>query len=1226
MSAAVSTSRATSRISRDKLSSRQTQQTNRHNEGGGTGLVPKDKYQPTQEQINIAQITNINNDDEVKKIEQLMEMTGKNEDQVALALLDCEDDLERAALMLLESNIDIDQGEWKSQGKKKKPKNPGPPPAPSKNENTQNMTSDKSEMKRDRSRDRENDSSDRYDGPSRRGRRNGAPPPRFARGRGRDRNFYGGDRNENGDENRENGFDNRERSGDRGRGRGRGGFGRRGRGRGGRAGGDFGADFGGEFNSEKPAKFEKGPQIDTWTNETAEISQKEPAGWGQTWGAEDWSDDTWTGNLKETQVFTASSVTSTDPEPITTPRNDSNSLGQRLDIGMLLQKPNEIPQQNKQAYNLSQYNQQATESIKNCIGIGAPRPQTISNLQSNQSQSLGPVGSISQSVQSNSLPSPSQSLPGQTSLQQRPKIPRSKLPPPSKIPASAVEMPGHRMPMLDVQFGVDFGNEPAALSFGSAENTVNSRLPTTVTNSQSSSLTNHLPQMNSASNPPESMTSSIMASPPAGSNSAVMTGLDQSSRTSNMYQNTAYSSPPKNDTQSVLNQNKITPPDPIPYSTNDRKSSPLVSQRQGPPTANSIGQGSLSSSNPDTSNLSSFAQGSANYQPTGYQGHKTSALPGSQAYTHTTSAQSVTYQSPYETSQNQYPSSSNQYQSSAQNQFQSGQSAYQSSQNQYSSGQNQYQNGQSQFPSGQTSYTNYQSGSSFQNQSGYSSTSNQSNSSSLYQNSSQGNNAYAGQTNSYHMRDTQSSSSNPTNSNQYQTQSPVLSTSPAPNQSGYSAPTTQVGVAQGSYSAQPQQTQGGYNAQPTPSQTSYSAQSYSSSSALQTSPLTSSKLGDSLTKMSLKDTAMDSHTPSQYEHSSSTTPGLTATTSTPSLSGASVNTVSTTSVTAAMITTTSSRISSISSNSSLNSITTSKAPPNLPPGVPLVGTPQYIMGQAGSVPSFYSLQPPLYGYEDQMQLLQQRVPLANNYYDMAATYQVPSSMSGRDQATLGNVSYSADSTKLNRVDAQSPNPSTQQPTSQSAHQPFIHFNYGYYYPQVLPGTAGFQIPTMYPMPTVTNTPHASTTATTQFQKTYASHGYGTKGYDDLSQVQDYAKTAYGVTQAQTKVSAGTRTAADLAGSSYTKSHSQAFDKQGFHAGTPPPFMPHGTANQTGPMGTPTNPYAAAAPFVQMMTPHNQMLHHAMQQDSSVSNRMSQTSSQSKTGGSKAYGGAYWGTS
>lgn len=59
---------------------------------------------------------------------------------------------------------------------------------------------------------------------------------------------------------------------------------------------------------------------------------------------------------------------------------------------------------------------------------------------------------------------------------------------------------------------------------------------------------------------------------------------------------------------------------------------------------------------------------------------------------------------------------------------------------------------------------------------------------------------------------------------------------------------------------------------------------------------------------------------------------------------------------------------------------------------------------------------------------------------------------------------------------------------------------------------------------------------------------------------------------------------------------QAFDKQGFAAGTPPPFsLPLAAGTQAGPMGAPTNPYGTpAGPFVPMM-PHSQILHPSLHQ-------------------------------
>ena len=61
-----------------------------------------------------------------------------------------------------------------------------------------------------------------------------------------------------------------------------------------------------------------------------------------------------------------------------------------------------------------------------------------------------------------------------------------------QIPASAVEMPGHMMPQLDVQFGVDFGSDSNQFGFGSSGDTnssyTSSSPPTKSVSSCSSSL------------------------------------------------------------------------------------------------------------------------------------------------------------------------------------------------------------------------------------------------------------------------------------------------------------------------------------------------------------------------------------------------------------------------------------------------------------------------------------------------------------------------------------------------------------------------------------------------------------------------------------------------------------------------------------------------------------------------------------------------------------------
>lgn len=67
---------------------------------------------------------------------------------------------------------------------------------------------------------------------------------------------------------------------------------------------------------------------------------------------------------------------------------------------------------------------------------------------------------------------------------------------------------------------------------------------------------------------------------------------------------------------------------------------------------------------------------------------------------------------------------------------------------------------------------------------------------------------------------------------------------------------------------------------------------------------------------------------------------------------------------------------------------------------------------------------------------------------------------------------------------------------------------------------------------------------------------------------------------------------------------QTFDKQGFHAGTPPPFSLPSALGSTGPLAPAAAPGYAPAPFLHIMPahqqPHSQLLHHHLQQDAPVS--------------------------
>ncbi|KAF1569039.1 Ubiquitin-associated protein 2, partial [Eudyptes schlegeli] len=302
-------------------------------------------------------------------------------------------------------------------------------------------------------------------------------------------------------------------------------------------------------------------------------------------------------------------------------------------------------------------------------------------------------------------------------------------------------------------------------------------------------------------------------------------------------------------------------------------------------------------------------------------------------------------------------------------------------------------------------------------------------------------------------------------------------------------------------------------------------------------------------------------------------------------------------------------------------VSSGKAPPNLPQGVPPLLHNQYIVGPGGLLPAY-----PIYGYDD-LQMLQSRLPM--DYYGI--TFPAPATLTGRD-GSLANNPYSGDVTKFGRGDSASPAPATtlaqpQQNQTQTHHttqQPFLNptlppgYSYtGLPYYAGVPGVpSAFQYgPTMF-VPPASAKQHGVNlnTASTPFQQasSYGQHSYGA-GYDDLTQgtaAGDYSKGGYsGSSQAQNK-SAGTGPGKgvsvtssntgvpDISGSVYNKT--QTFDKQGFHAGTPPPFSLPSALGSTGPLNPGAAPGYAPAPFLHILPahqqPHSQMLHHHLQQD------------------------------
>ncbi|KAL7382495.1 hypothetical protein ABVT39_023312 [Epinephelus coioides] len=369
-------------------------------------------------------------------------------------------------------------------------------------------------------------------------------------------------------------------------------------------------------------------------------------------------------------------------------------------------------------------------------------------------------------------------------------------------------------------------------------------------------------------------------------------------------------------------------------------------------------------------------------------------------------------------------------------------------------------------------------------------------------------------------------------------------------------------------------------------------------------------------------------------------------------------------IAAASVSSTAIPSSATSSSSRSSAASSGKAPPNLPPGVPPLLPNPYIMAPG----LLHAYPPQVYGYDD-LQMLQTRIPL--DYYSIP--FATPTTaLTGRD-GSLTNNPYSGDLSKFGRGDASSPAPATtlaqtQQNQTQTHHttqQPFLN-------PALPPGYSYTSLPYYTGMPGLPNTfqygpavfPVAPTSSkqhgvnvgvnasATPFQQAsgYGSHGYST-GYEDVGQASgsgDFCKGGYGTAvaaaaSAQNKpassvtgpgvgvsVTSSNTGVPDISGSVYTKT--QSFEKQGFHAGTPAAsFSLPSALGSGGPINPPAAAGYAPAPFMHILAPHqqphSQILHHHLQQDgqSGTGQRSQNASIQQKSQINKsAYNSYNWG--
>jgi NACalpha-BTF3-like transcription factor len=304
------------------------------------------KFKPTAEQISIAHITELKNgpqDPTSEKVSQLMEMTARSEEDSCLALYECDNDLERAIVYLLE-NLEV--GALNTITKKKKTKII---PVP-------DVVEEKPKIRHQQDRAMMNRSAPRRGG--------------FSGARG---------------------------------------------GRGGRMGTRGGREqFKRDENFRNNNKQQQ-QEIDDWdsvsTQANVDVDKKE-ASWGD---LGDWDNEEYSGSLTDTKVFmstAANPVTDALPGPLQNQPTRSEEF-----------QSHDLPQS---------------------VPLSAEQSQFLTTL--------GLQNSFSSAVQ----------FPAWENQQQKQQRARARVPPPSKIPVSAVEMPSDGLSEylgLSVQFGeLDFGS------------------------------------------------------------------------------------------------------------------------------------------------------------------------------------------------------------------------------------------------------------------------------------------------------------------------------------------------------------------------------------------------------------------------------------------------------------------------------------------------------------------------------------------------------------------------------------------------------------------------------------------------------------------------------------------------------------------------------------------------------------------------------------------------
>ncbi|XP_055688866.1 protein lingerer isoform X4 [Lutzomyia longipalpis] len=442
----------------------------------------KPHAKPTAEQIRIAQITDIKGGgvEDAKmqeKVASIMETTQRSEEDVCYALYECDNDLDRAVIFLLET---LTEDAFEKTSKKK-----------SKN---RTLSTNNNNDGQDGDWDANSTPNTRAGG---QGGGGGVSDKERSRSRGGMRGSRMGSdsrgwRGREARENERNAADMKGgdgwRPGRGGRsGNGRGGYGGSRGGRVGRLGRGTGSRDQGRGFSRQPDNLET---VDLWDNSQANTTEVKA---DDTWG--DWDNEEYTGSLADSKVFTPSA--SSQPSMSATSElaappgleqqilNPPSAHADDLVVGVQQFAGGTVVSSTTTAAvvagtavinnnNTVQYPELGTAAAQirqaldmpqmNSSTLSAEQSQYFNSLSSQNSSQTANVNSYQPaSVQYPAAYGANSSFGDTVSSQPAVRKTRARVPPPSKIPSSAVEMPGdtlNNIGYLDVQFGgLDFGTE-----------------------------------------------------------------------------------------------------------------------------------------------------------------------------------------------------------------------------------------------------------------------------------------------------------------------------------------------------------------------------------------------------------------------------------------------------------------------------------------------------------------------------------------------------------------------------------------------------------------------------------------------------------------------------------------------------------------------------------------------------------------------------------------------